>query len=211
MAVLTEPAQTAGEQLRLLEIGRTLLQEEMDRRFAALQDLIDERRDSAERMNLQRHNDLKELMLANSAAAKEAVQAALVSAEKAVGKAEVATEKRLEHDNGFRAQLSDQAAHFSTRDELAAQSKTYDQIIAVMRNDIAQLTSVVVPRTETEAWRKNITDSLDALYTRMDVISGERAASIRNRDQSRLDITTIMQFVSVLVAIGAVILVVYHK
>jgi hypothetical protein len=150
-------------------------------------------------------------MLATSAAAKEAVQAALVSAEKAVGKAEVATEKRFESVNEFRAQLSDQAAHFSTRDELVAQSKSYDQFLTVMRNEIAQITNIVVPRAETDAWRKNFNDSLDALYTRMDVISGERAASIRNKDQSRLDITTIMQFISVLVAIGAVILVVYHK
>lgn len=124
--------------VELLEIGRKLVQEEMDRRFLAIQDLMDERRDNAQLdriqlraevkqriedidiLNVQRHADLKELMQTISSDAKEAVQAALTSAKDAVVVAQIAEEKRLDALNEFRASLADQTSTFIPRPEMEA-------------------------------------------------------------------------------------------
>jgi hypothetical protein len=57
-------------------------------------------------------------------AADKAVAAALESAEKAVVKAETAAEKRFESVNEFRAQLTDQAATFISRQEFDTVNKS---------------------------------------------------------------------------------------
>ncbi len=67
-------------------------------------------------------------------AAEKAVQTALSSAEKAVTKAEIAAEKRFEAVNEFRAQLSDQAATFPSRNEV-------DTRITAMGDKVAGLAS----------------------------------------------------------------------
>lgn len=51
-------------------------------------------------------------------AAKDAVNTAMSASEKAVAKAETSTDKRFEAVNEFRAQLSDQAGTFATRNDL---------------------------------------------------------------------------------------------
>jgi len=55
------------------------------------------------------------------------VALALASADKAVTKAEIATEKRFEAVNEFRAQLTDQAARFITRETFDARIKGIEQ------------------------------------------------------------------------------------
>jgi len=90
--------------------GSILLQQEMDRRFQALDTWLDERNQVTTRMfETGRDNAL------------EAVQSALHSAQQAVDKAEIATEKRFASVNEFRQTLTDQATRFSTRNEIAAQ------------------------------------------------------------------------------------------
>jgi hypothetical protein len=64
---------------------------------------------------------------------------AFAGAEKAILKAETATEKRFEGVNEFRAQLSDQAARFITRDELHALENKVVGLIERNREDIEQL------------------------------------------------------------------------
>jgi hypothetical protein len=61
------------------------------------------------------------------------------SAEKAIAKAETATERRFEGVNEFRAQLSDQAARFITRDELSALENKMIGLIERNREDVEQL------------------------------------------------------------------------
>lgn len=130
-------ARIAGE----AETRDRLIQEEIDRRFAEVRRLMDERRDSSqrdhqsiqdevdrrledvERLGVQRIQDLKEMMILVQSAAKEAVQAALKSAEKAVIVAQEASEKRLDAMNEFRKSLSDQTSTFIARPEHTAQYK----------------------------------------------------------------------------------------
>ncbi len=61
------------------------------------------------------------------------------SVERAVSKAEAATEKRFEGVNEFRAQLSDQAARFITRDELQALESKLVGLIERTRMDVESL------------------------------------------------------------------------
>jgi hypothetical protein len=67
------------------------------------------------------------------------MHATFAGAEKAIVKAEAATEKRFEGVNEFRAQLSDQAARFVTRDELAALEDKMVGLLERNREDIEQL------------------------------------------------------------------------
>jgi hypothetical protein len=67
------------------------------------------------------------------------MHAAFAGAEKAIAKAETATERRFEGVNEFRAQLSDQAARFVTRDELGALENKMVGLIERNREDIEQL------------------------------------------------------------------------
>lgn len=64
---------------------------------------------------------------------------AFEGAEKAISKAEAATERRFEGVNEFRAQLSDQAARFVTRDELSALENTMVGLIERNREGVEQL------------------------------------------------------------------------
>ena len=60
--------------------------------------------------------DLRTLLGERKQAQETGVNAALLAAEKAVAKAETAAEKRFESVNEFRAQLTDQAATFQSRE-----------------------------------------------------------------------------------------------
>ncbi len=64
---------------------------------------------------------------------------AFSSAERAIAKAEAATEKRFEGVNEFRAQLTDQAARFVTRDELRALEDKLAGLMERNRQDVEQL------------------------------------------------------------------------
>lgn len=67
------------------------------------------------------------------------MHASFGSAAKAIEKAEMATERRFEGVNEFRAQLSDQAARFITRDELAALEDKLIGLVERNRADVEQL------------------------------------------------------------------------
>jgi hypothetical protein len=67
------------------------------------------------------------------------VQAAFDSSQTAIQKAETATEKRFEGVNEFRAALSDQAAHFVTREAMAAMADKFDTQISQYRKDLETL------------------------------------------------------------------------
>jgi hypothetical protein len=140
-----------------LETRTRLLQEEIDRRFSSLQNLMDERRDSSllsdrllqeeldrrmsesERMNSHRHNSLRELMINGQHAAHEAVAAALASAEKAVGKAELAAERRFESVNEFRKTLSDQTSTFIPRAEYDASNSAIESKVSINSDRVSAL------------------------------------------------------------------------
>ncbi len=69
------------------------------------------------------------------AAAEKAVQMALESAEKSVAKAEISVERRFESVNEFRAQLSDQAGTFLSRNEYStAHQALIDKVEVNARN-----------------------------------------------------------------------------
>ena len=61
------------------------------------------------------------------------------SASKAIEKADAATERRFEGVNEFRAQLSDQAARFVTRDELGALEDKLVGLVERNRSDVEAL------------------------------------------------------------------------
>ena len=96
-----------------------LIQEEIVRRMAAIKDLMDERH-AAQIRSFEDQRD----------SAMSAVQAALASAREAVNKAEAANEKRFAAVNEFRQTLSDQAATFPTRTEVAAQHAAINAVTA---------------------------------------------------------------------------------
>jgi hypothetical protein len=128
-------------------------------------------------------------------AAEDAVKAALSSAEKAVAKAEVAAEKRFESVNEFRAQLTDQAATFVNRNEAE-----------IRIGSLAEKLD-----TETKRNANRIGELELRVNSRLDILAGAAAGSANTRTESRLDTGTIIQIVSVLIAFGAILLVVFHK
>jgi len=109
---------------------RVALQEEIDRRFTDLASQLNRRFDDSER----------------------AVQAALAAAKEAVIKAETASEKRFEGVNEFRAQLSDQASTFLTRNEYLSAHKSLtdkvDAAIGVLTDRISTLDSRLTSRLD---------------------------------------------------------------
>ena len=86
-----------------------------------------------------RMDDLDRALSRRMDDADKAIQAALVSAEKAVAKAEAASERRFEGVNEFRQTLSDQAATFPTRNEVAAQIERVNSDTARNADRIAEM------------------------------------------------------------------------
>jgi uncharacterized DUF497 family protein len=128
-------------------------------------------------------------------AADKAVQAALESAEKAAALARTAAEKRFEAVNEFRGQLSDQAATFISRSEA----------------DIRITSLAEKLESETSRYRATIGELELRLTSRLDKAGGEIIGAAVRRSESRLDAGTIIQVISVLVAVAAVAIVVFHK
>ncbi len=106
-----------------------------------------------------------------------AVVAAFDASEKAIQKAEIANEKRFDSANGFRGQLSDQAASFATREVLDTSVKQIHALIERNREDLAEQRGMYLPVTtfdsalsEWTTWRNKV-----------DVRDGELAASTVSR------------------------------
>lgn len=74
---------------------------------------------------------------------KEMVDTAFSSSQKAIEKAEMATERRFEGVNEFRAQLSDQATRFVTRETLDALIEKLEAQIDRNRSDLDDLSKRV--------------------------------------------------------------------
>lgn len=130
-------------------------------------------------------------------AAEKAVQTALVSAEKAVGKAEVAAEKRFESVNEFRAQLTDQAASFLTRNEGGARLDALaDKLEAETARTSARLQEMEL----------RLTERINALTTSRALAEGQDMGSASSRTERRLDVGQALMALSVLVgAVGLII------
>jgi hypothetical protein len=150
------------------ESDERLLQEELDRRFGDLKNLVDERRDNT----LRDLASLKELMLAGQAAGHEAVQAALASAEKAVIVAQAAQEKRLDGVNEFRAQQGDLIRNFVTRDEVTVRVEALQA--AIDRNTANQAALEL------------------RLSTRLERGEGAGIGASGQRDETRLNVGTMI-------------------
>jgi hypothetical protein len=89
-----------------------LIQEEIDRRYAALQLQLDQRFGAV----YVKAADLQTLFRQRMDDADSSIKLALAAAETAVNKAETAAEKRFDSVNEFRKTLSDQTASFVTKD-----------------------------------------------------------------------------------------------
>lgn len=123
MGDIRKPVQDEGWTVgTLLEYWRdrhTDLQLQMEHRFQAQEKSID----------------------AGLVAQRAAIDAALAAADKATTKAEVATELRFQSVNEFRAQLSDQAATFMTRNELTGMAQRNSDILSHLNNQVAAMIS----------------------------------------------------------------------
>jgi len=119
------------------------------------------------------------------------VKTALVSAEKALAVKQEADEKALdlardiqtykdETHNGLIKQLSDERGHFVSQE----QYQTAIDALAQLRQDLTELNGIVVPRSENESWRSQISDRLND-NTRL---LTERVNSLELRLSSRLDL-----------------------
>jgi hypothetical protein len=89
-----------------------LIQEEIDRRYAAFQLQLDQRFGAV----YVKAADLQTLFRQRMDDADSSIKLALAAAETAVNKAETAAEKRFDSVNEFRKTLSDQTASFVTKD-----------------------------------------------------------------------------------------------
>jgi len=126
----------------------------------------------------------------------KAVLAALSSTEKAITVANAANEKRLDAVNEFRDQQKDIIAGFLSRVEYQAQHEAVLSNVARNRDDLAALTSVVVPRFEIDAGRKQLTDLLIPLQ---DFVTAQRAfntATYEGKNERRLDLGQVLQILT---------------
>jgi hypothetical protein len=175
------------------EIGERLssFQLQLDQRFESSRKLLDERYDTQIKALDKAFIAQETAMRTALEAAEKAVQTALVSAEKAVAKAEVAAEKRFESVNEFRAQLTDQAATFLSRNEAD-----------VRINSLAEKLE-----SDTKRSTLNASELELRLTSRLDRMAGEHSGSAGRRVESRLDTGTILQTLSVIAAFAAVVII----
>ena len=163
------------------------LQDEIDRRFAAeqnmrdaLKTLLDERAENAR----ESYRMIQEEIDRRFTEAARAVRVALEGAEKAVAKAETANERRLDSVNEFRGQLTDQTATFMTRNEFTAQHSALLDVVTQLRQDLTRVDGTVVPRNENEAWRAQIAEKLSDNTKALT----DRIGALELRLTSRLDL-----------------------
>jgi hypothetical protein len=204
-----------------------LLQDELDRRLANMQKAIDDRRADLRDNLMTQLNGLREMLNERYAtqtkaldaafiaqqtamktafdAADKAVAAALESAEKAVVKAETAAEKRFESVNEFRAQLTDQAATFLSRNEY---NTTHKALTEKMETGLEVLTTRLTDETRRSEVQRN--DLELRLTSRLDLSQGASAGSEQHRANSRLDMQVILPALALLVSIISVAYILIH-
>ena len=173
---------------------------------------------------------LKELMTRRADDSDKAVAAAFDAAKEAVTKAESAAEKRFDSVNEFRAQQADLIAGFISRREYESAHQAVIAATEEVRHRLEELATVVVPRSETDAWRNALTEKSDIatsrnyeaihrLESRFDSLQGQLLGAGTERTEKRAETTSttnsvmpILVVVSIIVAIAAVIVsIVLHK
>jgi hypothetical protein len=133
-------------------------------------------------------------------AAEKAVQTALVSAEKAVAKAEVAAEKRFESVNEFRAQLTDQATTFLTRNEVDVRLNALSEKL----DSEAKRNTTRVSDLELRIYA-TISDQDKRLTSRLDLLQGHTGGTTDSQTNFRLNAGTIIAIIAVIASFTAVI------
>ena len=239
--VITQFDITRGAQ----EIRVKLLQEELDRRLGNMQKAIDDRRADLRDLLTGQIAGLREMLneryatqtkaldaafLAQQTAmrtalevAEKAVQTALVSAEKAVAKAEVAAEKRFESVNEFRAQLTDQAATFPTRNEVDVRLNAIaDKLDTEAKRGTLRAADLELRLTATTSdLDKRVTSRLDLIQggassnrefraTQLDENRYTQDERIARAAASRASVSIAIAAMSALVTVVAVIFAIVH-
>jgi hypothetical protein len=220
-----------------LQARGDFIQEDMNRRFGAVQSQLDQRLAAYH----QTYQDLRVMLDERYAtqtkaldaafrAAEQAVAVALANAEKAVAKAETAADKRFDAVNEFRQSLADQTAAFLTRNEYTTAHTTVTDTVADLRSQLDNLAGTVVPRNETDAWRNGLTSKLDdgirnlsdrtatlelRLTSRLDLSAGQQGGAAASKTEQRLGQGAVISLsVGVLVFLGLVVstitLIVHH-
>jgi len=151
-----------GQQFASTIAMRIALQDEMDRRFTDLSSQLDRRFTDSDR----------------------AVVAALAAAKEAVLKAEDAANERFKAVNEFRGQLSDQASTLLSRNEYAVQYRALVDTVTQLRQDLTRVDGMVVPRSENESWRSQISEKL----SESSKVASDRIGALELRLTSRLDL-----------------------
>jgi len=125
-------------------------------------------------------------------AAKDAVTTAMSASEKAVAKAETSTDKRFEAVNEFRAQLSDQAATFATRNDLDVR---FQAMSDKMNLEYQHFNDLGTNRDKTIA-------ALDIKIShRLDLEQGRDTGTNDSRNNRRLDTGSMVAIISVVLVV----------
>jgi len=179
--------------LRFEAAGQALItqQEEISRRFDDMRREVDQRFDSTIHMRMalqeemdRRFTDLSAQLDRRFTDSERAVQAALAAAKEAVLKAEESANERFKAVNEFRGQLADQAATLLSRNEYAVQYRALVDTVTQLRQDLTRVDGMVVPRSENESWRTQISEKLSDSSK----VASDRISALELRITSRLDL-----------------------
>ena len=200
---------------------RVALQDELDRRFSDIKTLQDERLgNSVETARFSRRR---------STAGSRTWRPPAIGAhhqERSGSENGSRNKRHLDSVNEFRKQLGDQTASFITRNEYTLAHQNLTDGVIQLREDITRLGGTVVPRTENESWRKQISDKLDdntrtlterlgalelRLTSRLDLGTGRDTGTLAGRDQQRLNVAQIIAVVAVAATIVTAILLALKK
>jgi hypothetical protein len=177
--------------LAAVEAMRAYLVAELDRRFDGMRREVDQRFDSTIHMRMalqeemdRRFTDLSSQLDRRFIDSERAVQAALAAAKEAVLKAEESANERFKAVNEFRGQLADQAATLLSRNEYAVQYRALGDTVTQLRQDLTRVDGMVVPRSENESWRTQISEKLSDSSK----VASDRISALELRITSRLDL-----------------------
>jgi len=177
--------------LAAVEAMRAYLLSELDRRFTDARRETDQRFDSTIHMRMalqeemdRRFTDLSSQLDRRFIDSERAVQAALAAAKEAVLKAEESANERFKAVNEFRGQLADQAATLLSRNEYAVQYRALVDTVTQLRQDLTRVDGMVVPRSENESWRTQISEKLSDSSK----VASDRISALELRITSRLDL-----------------------
>jgi hypothetical protein len=180
--------------LDYFETRSRLFQEELDRRLEVVGRERIDNITALDRLTMQRFEDND-----------KALTAALAAAEKAVGVANTANEKRLDAVNEFRAQQGDLIRSFLTRTEYqAAHSALVEKVEGLADHNaerIGELDKRVTARLAELELR---------LSSRLDVAGGREVGAEKAIMDRRLDITQVLQFMGVMIALAVALFAVVH-